>query len=911
MSPDFEGGSNYPWNYVPHPKQQQVDNFYVNFTRRDPSESSDRSSRLDPQTYQSYAAGILHSSRKSEQFLKLQQRYAMLERIAEIEEGTLASNEILGRKNFNVINPKLMRSRSASRSLGNLPRDDSIVDYLLLSKYKLENLEELKDLYAELQEAQDRDEFFYDAGKVQEHQWSPFDDFGLAIKDTNISDLYSIFEMGRPNFNTKSYRQRHKKTTADDLRRDLSYKKLKEKYKHLDEESRKQKMMAEFWKMKFGRGRRGFDVSITSATSTATQGSYIQIMENVVRKSKERPIYGYHIDEQRNSYDQYIERIKRSKSMPDVSRSSTDQSKERKNDVAQKENAPTSFAKQRLASQDRSSADGLGRQRANLNGGLRPPSGRSSESGYDSVERDLHKISKEPAKALEELWDIIDGKNSLLTKKYKDILKSEKGVGRHDEITVAYGSYERGYGNKGTSASGNKGTGATPKPVVSCFGSRGKPDPDYDYPDGIPGNIKRTKYQASKQSPQGQGQGDPWRSEVRGVVGVEASGGGEREVASSIDRRLAQGSEFDRYHGNDAVSSNQKRYENFKVNRSWRKDSKPQPGAVSAALSRLSLGEPTHATIREQREPLHYQSAADRGAAYNRSSSHKEGGFSYTDRDAGSRGITKSHTFDMDKSRDRDMAGRFDSWYGRHNYTDRDRSSRYSSSYGKSRDMDRDRSHSGYRDSGASYLDVSRDRDRGNRSSRLDRFESKDDKKLAATGMNSREVNSDAFYSAKNRFESPWPEDENYPKTAFSTHSTRTPLGRYEAKIRSRSESPSRARPKSADPVKSRSDYKYEPFRGGNIRDSEYNLLAKSSPSLQNQCKGRDETSLSKSNSGVTLKYDPKTGKVSDPSDGLYGRDYGRTGDGKKSRDPTYPVTSNKHERSGDYRYLRTDQVGT
>ena len=63
-------------------------------------------------------------------------------RIAEIEEGTLASNEILGRRNYNVINPQLMKSRSASRSLGNVSRDDSIVDYLLLSKYKLENLEE-------------------------------------------------------------------------------------------------------------------------------------------------------------------------------------------------------------------------------------------------------------------------------------------------------------------------------------------------------------------------------------------------------------------------------------------------------------------------------------------------------------------------------------------------------------------------------------------------------------------------------------------------------------------------------------------------------------------------------------------------------------------------------------------------
>ena len=889
LFPESDGGGHYPWKYVPHPKQQQVDNFYAHFARRDPSESSDRSSRLDPQTYQSYAAGILHSSRKSEQFLKLQQRYAMLERIAEIEEGTLASNEILGRRNYNVINPQLMKSRSASRSLGNVSRDDSIVDYLLLSKYKLENLEELKDLYAELQEAQDKDEFFYDAGKVQEHQWSPFDDFGLALKETNISDLYSIFEMGHPNLNTKSFRKRHKKVTPDDFRRDLSYKKLKDKYKHMDEESRKQRMMADFWRMKFGRGRRDSNASVTSATSTATQGSisYLQIMENVTRKSKERPLYGYNIDENRNSYDQYIEKIKRSRSVPNVSRNA-DEAADSKSNPVKKDIAASSRSKPRPVSNNgnlgTNSPDGLGRQRASLNGGLRPPSGRSSESGYDSVERDLHKISKEPAKALEELWDIIDGKNSLQTKKYKDILKNQKVVGRHEEITVAYGSYERGHGNKGTGGSSSKGaSGTTPKPVVSCFGNKGKPDPDYDYPDGIPGNIKRTKYQGSKHSPpsQGPGQGDPWRSEVRGVVGVEASGGDKPDV--SRDRKLAQGGEFDRYLGNDAISSSQKRYENFKVNRSWRKDSKPQPGAVHAALTRLSSqGELGHPPIREQREPPNYQPAKNKDT-YNRSSSHRESDFSYYDRDTGSQRIRKSHTFELDKSR-----GRFDSDYRQQKYGDQDRSNRFGSEYS---DRDRDSGFdSRYRVSGPSFLDVRRDRD--NRSSRLDKFEGKDNR-LAATGMRSREVNPEAFQNAKSRFESPWPEDENVPRTAFSGQSTRTPLGRYEAKIRSRSESPSRARPKSAEPPKSRTEYRYEPFTGGNVRDNEYGTMVKSNPFLHN--KGR-EWDVTKSNTGVTLKYDPKTGKVSDPLDGAHGRDYGRCVDDKRPYDPEYHASNNKHE---------------
>ena len=516
----------------------------------------------------------------------------------------------------------------------------------------------------------------------------------------------------------------------------------------------------------------------------------------------------------------------------------------------------------------------VSRQRVNSNGGLRPPSGRSSESGYDSVERDLHKISKEPAKPLEELWDIIDGKNSLLTKRYKDILKSQKGVGRHEEIIVAYGSYEKGYGGKGSSSS--KGTsGATAKPVVSCFGTKGKPDPDYDYPDGMPGNMKRMKPQGAKHSPQGQGQGDPWRSEVRGVVGVEASADDRPDV--SRDRKLAQGSEFDRYLGNEAVSSSQKRYENFKVNRSWRKDSKPQPGAVHAALTRLnSRGELSQAPIREQREPSNYQSVTNKGS-YNRSTSHRESAFSYQDRGTGAQRMTKSHTFDMDRRMDRENLGRFNPDSRQSKSGDRNRSNRHSVEYS---DRERDSRYGArYRDLDPSFVDVTRDRDY--RSSRLDRFEMKE-KKLASTGMNSREVNPEAFHNAKSRFESPWPEDETYPKTAFSGQSTRTPLGRYEAKIRSRSESPSRARAKSAEPPKTRAGYKYEPFRGGNVRDSEYGSMAKSTPSLHSKVR---ESDVTKTNTGVTLKYDPKTGKVSDPLGGAaFGKDYGRYQDNPTSK---------------------------
>ncbi len=865
QSSDFESGHNtYPWKYSPRSqKQLEVDQFYVNFVRRDPSESSERSSRLDPQTYQSYAAGILHSSRKSEQFLKLQQRYAMLERIAEIEEGTLASNEILGRRHINVIHPKLMRS------IGLLTRDDSIVDYLLLSKYKLENLEELRELYADLQEAQDREEFFSDAGKVQESQWTPFDDLGLATKASNINDLYSIYELGGSNFNTKSHWKRHRKVKPDDFRRDLSYRKLKEKYKHLDEESRKQRMMADFWRMKFGKGRRGSNESTTSATSTLTQGSasYLQIMEHVAKKSRERPLYGYHIDECRNSYDQYIDRIKRTRSMPNVSESTSPRGGLTDTNKRDRVVGTATQRKTSTGRGGRNSPELLGKARSGTNGGLKPPSGRSSESGYDSVERDLHQISKEPAKALEELWDIIDGKNSLLTKKYKETLRAQR-EGRSEEITVAYGSFQKGPERK-RSSSPRSSTDASRSGSTRLGFKKGSQEKDY--PDGTPAgqsapwrraevrgvvgadaaesdsmpeNVKRHKALASKSSPTSASQGDPWRSEVRGVVGVEASGAkpdGAPDVARSLrdstERRLAQGSEFDRYLGNDTVSLSQKRYENFKVNR-WRKDSKPEPGAVSAALSRLSsLGEAEPERPRERSGGASVDaSTRDRGPV------HRVAGRRDMERDSRAKGMSKSYSFDAERGQNVGRnAGRYRSEYGLE-------------APGKSQMLTTARSR------GRDYLDLSppgRDRDR---SSRRDRFEETDGKQLAATGMKPQEVNPAAFHSAKSRFESPWPEDEHFPRTAFSGQSTRTPLGRYEAKIRSRSESPSRARPKSADPSKSRAGYTYEPYQGGNLRSREYGTVAKSTPAL-------DKVDLNAENSGLTLKYNPKTGTVSGPTE--------------------------------------------
>ncbi len=848
QSSDSESSHLYPWTYTRRPHS---DDFYVHFNRRDPSESSERSSRLDPQTYQSYVAGILHSSGRSEKFLTLAQRYAMLERIAEIEEGTLASNEILGRRQFNVIDPKM---KERAKSMGNLTETDANIDYLLLSKYKLENLKELKELYEELQYAQANNEFFFDTNRTGEFQWSPYDDIGLAIKETTINDLYEIYEKGKNNFNTKSFRNRHKRAKSADFRRELSFKKLAEKYKHLDETSRKEKMMEEFWKIKLFGSRRGSQSSLCSGSSVMTQGSYIQIMENMKKKAKERPIFGYFINERQNNYEKHIQKNKAEiKAQPQ--KTAEIKIQETKPQQIQKEEPARKSYSQVLHSRPRNSESTspqsvdsrLSRERHVPNGSLRPHSGRSSESGYDSVDRDLQKLADLGeenilgSKELQELWDILDGKSSSKASiKYDSILKNDRSMGQNQDITVAYGSFERnpirsslGPGRNTHSAAARNNS---PKPVVSCFGGGVKANPEKDYPNGIPGNIKRFQSRPSSGKKQ-HIPGEPWRSEVRGVVGVEASSrlssksdpNLAKSVRESADRTLAQGSEFDRYLGNDAIGSSQKRYENFRVSRSWRKDSKPQKGAVNAALSMLGqeiLEEPivkrTNTNTVNSQPPSHYERVSDRDPPGHYGQGRQSRSM-----------MRKSHTFDTTRGRNRNdmLDGAVISETELKKYKEL---SHYSDRHKHAFDSRNMRNH----DEPDGGLDM---------------------KKLAAAGMTKRDVNPVAYRSAKNKFESTNEEPKVYPQTALGYESSRTSLGRYEAKIRSRSHSPSR-RSKSAGPETARQkyEYKYEPYKGAALESTKYSSLAKSSPSL-------NKTNYSdRSPSGGTYNYNPVTGRLSE-----------------------------------------------
>ncbi|XP_052235383.1 uncharacterized protein LOC127847484 isoform X2 [Dreissena polymorpha] len=132
------------------------------------SSLSNDKTRIDPLTYQSYTAGLLHSSGKSEKFVKLQKHFSVLARIAAIEDQTKLSASQLIRfgEDFSE----------------------------LYTKYDGQSVEELQWLYQELSKARKNEEFFYDLQKLAVYQWKPTKDFGLKRKGKSLNDLKKVYE---------------------------------------------------------------------------------------------------------------------------------------------------------------------------------------------------------------------------------------------------------------------------------------------------------------------------------------------------------------------------------------------------------------------------------------------------------------------------------------------------------------------------------------------------------------------------------------------------------------------------------------------------------------------------------------------------------------------------------------------
>ncbi|XP_064625420.1 uncharacterized protein LOC135486484 isoform X8 [Lineus longissimus] len=235
------------------------------------SECSERSSRIDPQTYQSYTAGILHSSEKSEKFMSMQKYYSTLERISEIEKNVQRDR---------AFTPSLRRIKSKKTEKAKE-----------MSRMKLDELEELQDLYGDLHEAQKKDGFMFDLGNLENVQWQPEREWGLMRKPKSLGDLVKVYEQESEPLNTRLLKKDYSENP--NFKRDLSFMRLCEKYKNLDEEAKKEHSLQEFIKLQSSGSRRNSNSSIQSTpvyTGTHT-GSYIDIME----KPKPRPLYGANI----------------------------------------------------------------------------------------------------------------------------------------------------------------------------------------------------------------------------------------------------------------------------------------------------------------------------------------------------------------------------------------------------------------------------------------------------------------------------------------------------------------------------------------------------------------------------------------------------------------------------------------
>lgn len=235
------------------------------------SVSSDRS-RLSSQTYQSYAAGVLHSSRKSEKFLKLQKNFAVLGRVAEIEDKIVHDNVKM--------------------------KVTDITDAGIISKYKFDTMDELNDLYHELDEAKQNREFFYDMNNTNSVHWTPSKDHGLLRKEKSLGDIKAVFDEAEHNQHKRaSFRQ------PEDFKRELSFVKLREKYHKLDKSESIDKNT----------------VNENEKQPEHPPGSYLKLKDIAAKKSKERALYGTNIEEPSNSYEIHVTNLKsKSKSLPNI-----------------------------------------------------------------------------------------------------------------------------------------------------------------------------------------------------------------------------------------------------------------------------------------------------------------------------------------------------------------------------------------------------------------------------------------------------------------------------------------------------------------------------------------------------------------------------------------------------------------
>lgn len=263
------------------------------------SECSERSSRLDSHTYQTYTAGLLHSADKSEDFQILQRHFLNLEKVTEIQV-------------------KKSRPKSMDRAFLDLV-DFTTEEQLEQLGKELEDFKKSKKLPVKVQKP-----------------WTPQKDKGLMRKEKTLGDIRALYDdMER----TKNKPKLDQARGSDDSGKvkDILTKLEDGSACHPDiqkQNSTKSHTIAP--KMEKNNQHSISPLSVTSVETSITspnlstikipqqQDSYLsnpqgpgvtsprQPESNVISPRRtERAMYGTHIDEANNQYEIYVEEKKR------------------------------------------------------------------------------------------------------------------------------------------------------------------------------------------------------------------------------------------------------------------------------------------------------------------------------------------------------------------------------------------------------------------------------------------------------------------------------------------------------------------------------------------------------------------------------------------------------------------------
>jgi len=252
-------------------------------------------SRVDHGVYQSYLAGVLQSSKQSDKFVRLRRMYAIVERITDIE------NEL-----------QYVRATAASDSSFQTRHQHLDVEGSVQDKARRQRwwflFKELSDLYARLDAAYGEKQFFFNTGnvKLDKLRWKSWNDYGLVMRKTPLVDLRAVYS----GTSTRDQHANSRTGLNDSDVRQHPFTRLLALFRKLDdracsEQARRRWFQKQRQSSLVGDGG-SCGSSVTGDSAHKFDGTYIRIMEHAAVRSRERPMYGYHMDEYQHPYDKYV-----------------------------------------------------------------------------------------------------------------------------------------------------------------------------------------------------------------------------------------------------------------------------------------------------------------------------------------------------------------------------------------------------------------------------------------------------------------------------------------------------------------------------------------------------------------------------------------------------------------------------